>query len=193
MTGPFGAVAAYGSDACVACGNGTVPDASSSACASCAAGKYEGAGEVCITCPDDWYSIGGNVFCEFCGHGHTTNAGTLQFVCSSCAPGRFEHVTDGVAGCVQCPVGWMSPSGALNCTSCSVGERVNAGQTACDACVAGRFQDGTASASCKICPEDWYSASGNWAQANRRSQEFCERRSTMSLSLSSFFRADTAT
>ena len=140
----------------VACTAGTANSntgsISSSACVSCAAGKYSGVGaSSCTNCSAGTYSTGGASSCTTCTVGYYCPGGSNRVVC---AAGTYTNTT-GKSSCTTCSAGtYNTGTGNTSCTNCPVGYSCSGGSNK-TACAAGYYSAGSAS-SCTICPAGSY-------------------------------------
>jgi len=67
-----------------------------------------------------------------------------------CNPG-YEPYYNGLAGCISCAFGWISPGGTSFCTACPPGT-YQVGTNNCTVCDIGRYAPGYNHSFCEICP-----------------------------------------
>ena len=106
--------------------------------------------------------------CEWCPGGRVGPTGLVplspvkDFLCLTCAPGKFRRETDAIDACEDCAPGLFAAAGAVECAQCEVGRVPNSWnydtatpasscvscapgnapnpeRTGCEACVGARF------------------------------------------------------
>ena len=112
---------------CNLCGAGTYSSGSTtSACSTCPAGKYSGAGaSSCTSCPAGKYSSAGASGCTSCSAGTYSSSGASS--CSDCPAGKYSSA--GASGCTSCSIGYYSAAKASSCTACTNAPSSNAKYT----------------------------------------------------------------
>ena len=152
---------------CIACLPGTYKQINgSSACVSCAAGKYSPtptaiSDSTCELCPSDSHSAEGsiNVLQCMCNLGYT---GVPPSPCAPCLKGSYK-ATVGSLPCDLCVSGTylsgIAQAAATNCNACPANTTSNAGSSNITQCICIPGYSGINGEACTPCPSGTYKAS----------------------------------
>eukprot|EP00499_Haloplacidia_sp_CaronLabIsolate_P005962 CAMPEP_0196773242 /NCGR_PEP_ID=MMETSP1104-20130614/2654_1 /TAXON_ID=33652 /ORGANISM="Cafeteria sp., Strain Caron Lab Isolate" /LENGTH=1335 /DNA_ID=CAMNT_0042143387 /DNA_START=42 /DNA_END=4049 /DNA_ORIENTATION=- len=154
------------SSACISCAVGKFSDESgSSACTSCDAGKYADSTQStsCTDCPVGQFSRKTSEVCTDCPLGTYTDQNGTADECTLCSTGTYNDAEGRNTSCILCPEGkFFSFTGGVsfsNCTDCPVGKYSSAGSFNCTDCPAGTEAPTEGTAECVPCNPGWYSPS----------------------------------
>jgi len=169
-----GQYSSAGSSSCSTCSIGQYSSGSASECTACPAGQYQhqtgqsgcnncdaGYGTTagasskagCGACPKGKSSVSGGA-CTACSAGKYQDQ-TTQSACKLCATGKYLRTegNDAASDCGECPAGKVNPGGSSWTDYDSIED--------CDNCDAGKHQEKTGQASCKICGAGKYAVAGS--------------------------------
>eukprot|EP00158_Paraphelidium_tribonemae_P008242 Partr_v1_DN28524_c1_g1_i2_m73000 putative Inherit from NOG: VSP with INR len=126
-----------------------------SACTSCAAGSFSGAGaSSCSQCSAGTFSGIGASTCPACSAGSTSGPGASS--CTECAAGSYESAR---TSCIPCASGYISIQGSSSCTACGPGTYKMSSST-CSSCPTGRISTGSANSICTLCEAGTFARNG---------------------------------